>query len=396
MQKRLWRLILIAGIVLVFNLCPWGFLIGLDHYPRPAHAEQSDRDHDGDVDLDDLALFSSKRLKKDWQKVDWCQWLNNGYRNKNSIVYQNKQHLDELYEFIKQYFGCGQIGEPPPEGNLTVVHTNDYPLRIALGPNGRLYVSNAQIGSVFIYEVGPGSLSLIGELKGLVEPLGVAVDSLGRIYVGSDDSDSIEVYDSDGYKVGVIGPGKVKMPNDLAFDRNGNLYVVDSVSNRVYVYDPNWTLLGSIGSRGDGDGRFRFPCSLLIWYRPDGFGGEYAELYVADQGHGLVQVFDLEGNFRRSFGGIPSSGMMGWKLKGKFARLQSLQVDGYDRLHALDSHMSTIQILNPDSGSYLVTYSSRGSDPGQLRLPLDMVIDGNNQVIVANYSNKRIEIISVP
>jgi hypothetical protein len=58
--------------------------------------------------------------------------------------------------------------------------------------------------------------------------------------------------------------------------------------------------------------------------------------------------------------------------------------------------MSTIQILNPDSGGYLATYSSRGSDPGQLRLPLDMVIDGNNQVIVANYSNKRIEIISVP
>jgi DNA-binding beta-propeller fold protein YncE len=390
-----WRLTYIAALVVAFIVGPWGSLIGLDNYPRPAHAEQSDRDHDGDIDLDDLEIFASKRLKKELDQVDWCQWLEDGYRNKNSILYQNKQHLGKLYDFIKDYYQCDE-SPPPSEDNLSVVHTNEYPLRLALGPNGRLYVSNAQIGSVFIYEIGPGSLNLIGELKGLDEPLGVAADLLGRIYVGRDDIDSVEVYDSAGYKVGVIGPGKVKMPNDLAFDRNGNLYVVESVSNRVYVYDPNGALLRSIGSGGDGDGRFRFPCSLLIWYRPDGFGGEYAELYVADQGHGLIQVFDLDGNFRRSFGGKATSGMMGWKLKGKFARLQSLQVDELDRLHGLDSHMGQIQILDPDSGDHITWYGTRGSDPGQLALPLDMVIKGTGQGIVANYGNKRIEIIPIP
>jgi hypothetical protein len=139
-----------------------------------------------------------------------------------------------------------------------------------------------------------------------------------------------------------------------------------------------------------------FPCSLTIWYRTNSSGVEYAELYVADQGQGLVQIFDLDGTFLRSFGGIPTEGMMGWKLKGKFARLQSLQVDGSNRLHALDSQTSSIQILNPDSGVHITTYGSRGSDPGQLRLPLDMVIDATDQVIVANYGNNRIEMISVP
>jgi hypothetical protein len=50
-------------------------------------------------------------------------------------------------------------------------------LRLALGPDGKLYVSNAQVGSVFIYEAG--SLNQSAELKGLGEVLGVAVDSSG-------------------------------------------------------------------------------------------------------------------------------------------------------------------------------------------------------------------------
>jgi DNA-binding beta-propeller fold protein YncE len=215
--------------------------------------------------------------------------------------------------------------------------------------------------------------------------------------VGRDDIDIVEVYNSYGTRVGEIGGDEVKMPNDLAFDRDGNLYVVDSERKKVWVYDSTTgTLLRSIGSAGKGAGKFRFPCSLTIWYRTNSSGVEYAELYVADQGQGLVQIFDLDGTFLRSFGGIPTEGMMGWKLKGKFARLQSLQVDGSNRLHALDSQTSSIQILNPDSGVHITTYGSRGSDPGQLRLPLDMVIDATDQVIVANYGNNRIEMISVP
>jgi DNA-binding beta-propeller fold protein YncE len=356
-----------------------------------AGKNHSDINSDGVVDLQDLILFSDKFSGLDWQTVDWCQWI----QDTNNIEKYGDKYR-ELFIFISDDYQCGQPPPPPSEDNLAVVHTNEYPLRLALGPTGRLYVSNAQIGSVFIYDIFPSSLDLIGELKGIAEPLGLAVDSLGRIYVGSDDSDSIEVFDSDGYKIGVIGLGTVKMPNDLAFDRNGNLYVVDSERKKVWVYSPTGTLLRSIGSGGDGNGRFRFPCSLLIWYRPDGFGGEYAELYVADQGQGLVQVFDLQGNFRRSFGGKATSGMMGWKLKGKFAKMQSLQVDEFDRLHALDSQVSQVQILDPDSGAYITVYGSRGSAVGQLTLPLDMLIDSTGQVFVANYGNKRIEILSVP
>ena len=39
------------------------------------------------------------------------------------------------------------------------------------------------------------------------------------------------------------------------------------------------------------------------------------------------------------------------------------------------------------------SYGEQGPDPGQLNLPLDMLIDSAGRVIVANYQNKRVEII---
>ena len=82
------------------------------------------------------------------------------------------------------------------------------------------------------------------------------------------------------------------MPNDMAFDQQGNLYIVDSESKKVWVFASNGTLLRTIGSAGLGDGRFKFPRSLLI------YGQQVQELYVGDQGQGKIQVFDLQG-FRR-------------------------------------------------------------------------------------------------
>jgi hypothetical protein len=185
-RRSVHRNIIFVVVLLAVALyaSPWEILVGLDNNPRPAYAERenfshSDLNKDGVVDLADLIKFSDKFLGLDWQTVDWCQWI----QDANNIEKYGDKYR-ELFIFIHNDYQCDQppppppednLTVPPPEDNLTVKHTNDYPLRVALGPNGKLYVSNAQIGSVFIYEVGPSSLNLIGELKGLVEPLGVAL-----------------------------------------------------------------------------------------------------------------------------------------------------------------------------------------------------------------------------
>ncbi len=286
-----------------------------------------------------------------------------------------------------------------PSPLLRVVKANAFPTRLAKGPDGKIYVSDAKAGSVFIYTP---AFFLADELKNLDSPLGVAVDGDGRIYVGSNGRDRVEIYDAVGRSVGVLGEGKIKMPNDLAIDRDGRLYVADSETRTIWVFEADGTPAGAIGSPGEGDGQFGFPVAVTVAYR-DVDGNETPELYVGDQGRYLVHVFTLEGNYLRSFGGMVSGsgfrsrgrfGLFGPKWKGRFAKLQGLDVDAAGRLHAIDCYMGKVQILNPESGQYIDSYGTSGTGPGQLNVPLDVLITKPGEIVIANAENGRLEVLT--
>jgi DNA-binding beta-propeller fold protein YncE len=327
----------------------------------------SDLNRDGVVSLQDLILFSEKELGQDWRTVNWCAWLRQPHRH--------EAHVADLKQFVQWYFGC--VLEP-----LAVVNSNDYPTRVAWGPDGKLYVSDAKSGSVFIYERTP-ALTLVGELKGLDKPLGVAVDAQGNLYVGNDGRDNVEVYDPAGDRLGTIGDGLIRMPNDLEFDAAGDLYVVDSRSNRVWIFDP----VTGVRLRDIGEGMLRFPIAVAV-----GAG----EVYVGDQGNAQVKVFDAAGTHLRSLGRAVSQGSLGFKWKGRFIRLQDLALDASGRVHAVDCHMGLIQILNPTTGAFVASYGTQGTEPGQLNLPLGMALNAAGEMAVASTENRRVEILAAP
>jgi len=330
-------------------------------------AKLSDQTRDGVIDLADLMLFSQNELGLDWQTVDWCAWLESPHRK--------EKHLVGLIDFIEAHFACGA------EDPLAIRNAVRYPTRLAWGPDAqRLYVTDPEVGSVFIYD---SALTLIGEIKGLARPLGIDVGPQGDVYVGNDDLDNVEVYDPAGTKVATIGQGIVQMPNDLAFDQGGKLYVADSRRNRIWVFDPETgENLGVIGA-----GQLRFPSAIAI-------AGQ--ELFVADQSDFVVKVFDLQGNLLRSLGGEVGQGSLGYKWKGKFIRLQGLGIDGSGRLHTLDCHMGIIQILNAATGAYITSYGTQGTGPGELNLPLDIDLNQYGQTAVTSTKNQRIELLTPP
>jgi WD40 repeat protein len=346
-------------------LCALASAFLLPGSARSAHG--SDQNHDDVVNLADLILYSQNQLGQDWQTVDWCGWLEQPHKREKKIR--------ELLDFVDEYFSCSGGGP------LAILNVNDSPTRLAWSPDGqRIYVSDARVGSVFIYD---SVLTPLGELKGLGKPLGVAVDPAGNIYVGDNESDDVSVYSPAGMKTATIGAGVVQMPNDLAFDADGKLYVADSARNRVWVFDPvTGESLGSIGV-----GELRFPSAVTV-------SGQ--ELFVGDQGNFSVKVFDLQGNLLRTLGGEVGQGSLGYKWKGKFVRLQSLAIDATGRLHALDSHMGVIQILDASSGAFVASYGSQGTAPGELNLPLDIAIDNFGTTAVANTRNERVELLTAP
>ncbi|MBX3014057.1 MAG: hypothetical protein KF832_21230 [Caldilineaceae bacterium] len=79
---------------------------------------------------------------------------------------------------------------------------------------------------------------------------------------------------------------------------NGDIWVTDGYgSSMIHSYDQQGTYLGSIDGTEGAAGAFACPHSIFIDTRkPE------AELYIADRGNRRVQVYDLEGNYKRVFG----------------------------------------------------------------------------------------------
>lgn len=389
-KTLLWALLVIFFTLTICKLIALKTGHSMTRSTYAAKAISGDLDRDGDVDLDDLQLFSQKWLGLNWQDVDWCLWFDEHPKYKSRFA--------GLYDFVVEYFQCGQPPEPPlpPEDPLAVKNSNNYPTRLAWGLDARLYVSDAKVGSVFIYELISDAnsntvLDLTGELKGLGAILGVVVDSNGLICVSNSKHHRVEKYNLQGELVATVGEDTLLMPTDIALDWDDNLYVADSQSSIVWVYKPDGTLLRTVRKGG-----LKTPMSVEVAYYSDGTGNSVGELYVADKSDYLVKVFDLQGNLLRSYGGfVTKEGWFNptWKWQGKFVSLQSLAVDYNGDLHALDCFMNRVQILDPVTGGYLGSYGESGTSAGQLTLPLDIVITDAGEVIVANAGNRRVEII---
>ena len=345
----------------------------------PVYAIIGDFDDDSDVDFLDLSRFTAQWLNT-CGDPNWCDGADLDF----------SERVDFL-DFAHLASNWGSASSPPVSGpdHFTVFNSNIYPTRLAIGPNGNLYVKDAKTDSVFIYDF---NFTITGELRRLGKPLGLALDAQGNIYVGSSERKVVEVYNTQGIKTNTIGLGLIEMPSDIAFDNDGKLYVVDSKKNTVWVFNPNGGVLRSIGRGGTGDGEFDLPIALEIAYRGDP-GSQIPELYVADRGNYRIHVFDLDGNFKRSFGSAVSQSMMGnWRWQGKFVKLQGLTMDLDENLHVLDSYLNKVQILDPNTGSFLGYYGDSGSAEGQLNLPFDVIVDDYGDSIVTDTGNKRVEI----
>ncbi len=270
-------------------------------------------------------------------------------------------------------------------GNTNLVHANYFPSRIAQGgPAGNIYVSDAKQGSVFIYDA---DLNLTGEIKNLVQPMGVAVDTQGNVYVGSDGQNTIAGYTPAGDKFLVIEEGEIQMPNDMVFDSEDNLYVVDSKANLIKVFSPNGFRIGDIGATDIEDDALSFPAALAIHY-PSADDGR---LYIADQKNSLIREYNLEGELLNSFGGPAAAFSDNWE--GKFVRVQSLAIDAQGSLHALDVHQNLVEVFELPTGTYIDYYGSFGPQQGELNLPLDIHIDPEGNAIIANAGNRRLEVM---
>jgi DNA-binding beta-propeller fold protein YncE len=114
----------------------------------------------------------------------------------------------------------------------------NYPIAVACGPNGALFVTDSATSDVIGFDSQGRRFLRLGEHRPLRGPRQVALDSQGRIYVTEADANRLHVFDANGNSLEAFDMpstklGPLKSPSGIAVGANGDLYLADTQNHRV-------------------------------------------------------------------------------------------------------------------------------------------------------------------
>ena len=138
------------------------------------------------------------------------------------------------------------------------------------------------------------------EVREMVRPYGIAVDSHGRVIVTDPAISAVHIFDVAQRKYKLINrweKNKDPMiaPQCVAVDEKDNIYITDSKAGKVFVFDSNGKTRKVFGSQKRGEGFFRRPTGIAI-------DRETHRVYVTDTLADRVYILDADGQVLRSFG----------------------------------------------------------------------------------------------
>ena len=247
------------------------------------------------------------------------------------------------------------------------------PVAVALDREDNFYVADSIDNVVNVY--GSNGV-VVGGITGLAKPISVAVDGNGRVYVGNAATQNVMVFDSGFHFLFALGAGdgEFKKPAGIAVDDFGTVYVADSAADLIKVYNASGVYQYSFGGSGSGNGHFHTPVGVIV---NEAVGKiVVVDRQLVDTGNGLseagrVQIFEMNGTFRSSFGEpSPSSTDEEMKTQGMLAKPTGVTVDSFGRIYVTDTHCNIVQVYD-SSGSHLGYVQDVEH---RLRTPVDLAV----------------------
>ena len=136
--------------------------------------------------------------------------------------------------------------------------------------------------------------------------------------------------------------------------------------------DSDYELASVWGGQGTEPGQFVSPAGVKIYKD---------EVYVVDVDSHTIQVFDLDGSYRREFG---EEG----EAYGQFKRPWNLYFYGGE-MYVATYENNRIDVYDPD-GTFKRSFGSLGTGDGEMEGPIAVTIDGNGNIIIADFYNHRV------
>ena len=218
-----------------------------------------------------------------------------------------------------------------------------------------------------LFDTSGLSMRVIG--WGKTKPQRVTSLADGRIAITDRIDNCVKVFTSDGELVSSWGAGMFSSPTGIAVMSNGN-YVITDVERclvSVHTSDNGW-LVTSFGSWGSGDAQLQNPGYVTV--------DSSDNILVSDSGNRCIKMFDSSGNFLRS---LPSSSSKSAQLRHPMGvvvtRIGSIVVA--DR----DSHRLVMMTSDGVIQQEVLTKSDG------VKFPVDVALVGDDQIAVVEAHN---------
>lgn len=265
--------------------------------------------------------------------------------------------------------------------------------------NGTVYVGRAS--STGVERWIPNAVTHVYFLAGIlhspdmVYPSRVAVADDGTVYIADMLADKIFVFSGSTHMLlssfGSRGhsAGQFIQPRGLAFDGSNpqRLYIMDAYNERVEVFDPSGNYLFQFGSKGTLPGQFRGENTRgLTIDRAHGW------VFVVDIGAGVIDKFDLAGNFLLAIGSSNTSQFpppLGTFSQGG----REVTIDGAGHLWVGDMPDFRVQVFDGATGQPLMMRPDPAQLPpdGAFNDPRGLTLDSQGNLYVADTHNFRVE-----
>jgi len=275
------------------------------------------------------------------------------------------------------------------------------PMRIAEGPQGQLLVSDSR--QDLVVALDEDSRTPIWSFDVLGSPMGIGF-SANLLFVGNASTHNVEVYKLRGpraaptlefqYTLGFTDlamPGTIRTPSDIDIDKDAQVvFVLDSGNRRIEVYSFAGTHLATLPPPSSPP--LLSPTAMTIdpvrqhvlvsdYGDPNGFFGANiaARIVTYTYAGDFISMID---------GGVTN-------VQAQFARPQGLATDSFGRVFVTESARGQVLVFDRDTGSLVTKLGGFGDGPGELKLPLDLLIDRKSgDVLVTNGMLGRIEVFA--
>ena len=249
---------------------------------------------------------------------------------------------------------------------------------VAIAPTGEVVIVDDGNRCVVVLDDKLNFLKVIGQGSGnskLAIPYGVAVTD-NVIAVSDWGSGQVKKYSLQGNLLSVTGcrgskNSQFKQPRGLAFNNNKLLYIVDGYNHRVQVFQQDDKFAFSFGNRGNNPGQFQFPVRIAI--DPNN------NVLVTDRDANCIHLFTHNGQFIQT-------------INSNRPRAITISPTGY----LITSHVGDDNKIRVWSPTYQLInqFKKSGSKQGEFYGIAGMDIDSNGTIYVAEYDNKRLQVIN--